>query len=59
MKDRLSWLVLCVAFVLLIGAGCSGIAPSQVAPAQAENSDKNGKDLYKYPEHDIDHNKMD
>lgn len=59
MTSRWNWWVLCVAFVLLIGAGCSGIAPSQVAPDQAEKSENNKEDLYKYPQHDIDHNKMD
>jgi len=59
MTSRWSWLVLCLTLVFFAGVGCSTIAPSQVAPAQAENSDKNGKDLYKYPQHDFDEKRMD
>lgn len=58
MKNRWSWKLLCGALVLFVGFGCSGIAPSRVAPDQSGDSGKK-HELYKNPQYDHDPNKMD
>ena len=38
---KINWLILCVLITFLVGVGCSGVAPNQIAPTQT--SDSNGE----------------
>ena len=53
---KLNWLVLCILAAFLLGVGCTGIAPNQIAPTQTVDSSNGSKYCF---EEDVEMNLCD